>query len=320
MEQNLLDAWAHVEDYVEKLTGVRVPLSHHTEGEKKGPCPFCQDLPDGAHNDGFVVFIEGNFFCRKCKAAGRNTAKGWWLPSTFDIDRTLVAKEIEHKKTVKWHQAVAELRSAQSMSEIMGYPLHEQAIDVWMSWGFDENEIKTHHLGFCPSSVTVPDQPSATIPVVYRNKLVDVRHRILQPTDEASKYRSHLPGLRPWFYNADIMGAGQTVHMVEGEKKAIILQRVVGKRTVGYPGINTLDRLAILLEKAKTATGNYPFRSMHFYPDPGTFETIWPYAENLARSGIEVTIYDLNFKVDDFIIDFGPGEFNDQIYFNAITV
>jgi hypothetical protein len=67
---------------------------------------------------------------------------------------------------------------------------------------------------------------SITIPYYWKNKLINVRHRLSKPNG-TGKYRPEMTGLPSAIFNADILdnGDGGWVVLVEGEFKAIILQQ-----------------------------------------------------------------------------------------------
>lgn len=324
--RTVTDFWRNDEEVsrvASEHLGVPVHVTHYRADHKTGPCPFCKDLPFGATEDGFIVWERGNYNCRKCTEAGRPRAKGWWLPDHLKPDGWN-EQYTQHKQEVREataKAAYAELQSPDSIAEIMSYTQNSQRYDIWMTWGFTEEEINRHGLGYCTSSPTAPDIPTVTIPVLLNNKFIDVRHRILAEEQiEGGKYRSHLPGLKPFFYNADVAVSARTLHVVEGEKKAIILKRAVGPNTIAYPGIEILPIWPKLFDYVRKQVNYLPFQNVIFYPDPGTVDAVARTGYEIARLGIRVSLVHLPDKPDDMILNSSPTDFMSETRFNLITL
>lgn len=324
LKPDIFSIW-HSDEQVSRVAsehlGKPVTVAHYKPDQKTGPCPFCAHLPDGADENGFVIFKRGNYWCRKCDMAGRPNAKGWWLPDDYTPqDRNVFREELEKQRQLTRDQAIAELRSPDTIAEIASYTQDTRRFDIWMGWGFSEPEIKKWGLGFCKSSPTARDIPTGTIPVLLENQYIDIRHRLIEESEEGGKYRSHLPGLRPFFFNADVAFSAKTLHVAEGEKKGIILQRAVGPYTIAYPGIKILSLWPELFDLVKKRHPAIPFHEVIFYPDPGTIDEVARYGIQIARLGIKVKIAELIDKPDDMIIDYGVDAFMQELRFCMMTL
>jgi hypothetical protein len=155
-------------------------------------------------------------------------------------------------------------------------------------------------LGLCEACPTRPQSRSLTIPVFYRNKLFDIRHRLLD-ADNGQKYCSHLSGLTPAFFNLDSLLNHPQVYIVEGEKKAITCAATGLTAVVGVPGKDFYGRLAAVVNRLCTAT-----QELIFVPDPGTLDTVVQAAHTIANRTFVVELWE---KPDDFIQQFGVDPF-----------
>lgn len=260
----------------EATRALKQPLKHHAAGEMTGAtCPIC-----GTGHDRLVVFEEGNFWCRKCNH------RGYWKLSSVngvkpDARRT---SDIYREK----------MSGCQDWIEYHDRVLGEQSIrELWGRWGVLEQEIHTWGLGYtdrCPSET---NSPSLTIPVWSNNILTDIRHRLL--SDQVSgKYRSHKPGLKPTIFNVDSIGMSETVLVVEGEIKTIILSRI-WKSVVGLPG-KQHSILELNID---------PLQTVVLMLDPGSDEESQRMAQDLKDRGIRSRIAFPFDKPDDLLLEFG---------------
>jgi DNA primase len=109
----------------------------------------------------------------------------------------------------------------------------------WHAKGVNDETIGKYWLGYCPSCPTDKEgRPSYTIPVTFRGRLLNIRHRLAH-AENGDKYRPQIAGLGAAVFNADVLLApGDYVLVVEGEIKAMVLAQV-GYRAVGIPGANS---------------------------------------------------------------------------------
>lgn len=278
---------------------VGVSLKPHVEGQAVGPCPNCQQ-----GKDRFVVFVEGNFWCRAC-----NT-KGWWRenkPTKEELERIREEKrrniEIMYTKMsrcsdwIKYHDNVSE------------------AVEIWFEHGVGIDSIMRWGLGYCKSAPLCPENESLTIPVFHRGRLVDIRHRLIGAID-GNKYRSHMAGLTPPFFNLDAVASGKRLHIVEGEKKAIILMAAGIAPTISYPGIGFAGNICHMVEQECNGSK----LDIVFIPDPGSFDLppnskeevskLEQAAIDLSNLGHRCFALDLFDKPDDFLHEYGVNNFH----------
>lgn len=271
-------------------------LHYHTSNEATGPCPLCKKETGYAGEDRFIVFEEGNFFCRYANRTGKDH-KGWWL----DAPDRPSPEEIAVKKLASQQEKLKLAAMMTSCNDWQEY--HNQVNEaLWVAQGLDKSAIDKWGLGYCMQApCTEYSTPSLTIPVFNNQKLVDIRHRLLEP-QEGQKYRSHRPGLPAQVFNLDAMGDGETVYVVEGEKKAIVLEHNGFHPTISYPGINNLSLIKdILLQDMCTSQ----VQRFLFIPDPGTQKVVSPLLKILSKEGVKVGLVDLFEKPDDLILQYG---------------
>lgn len=268
---------------------VGVQLKPHVDGQAVGPCPSCNK-----GQDRFVVFAEGNYWCRAC------SIKGWWTqtkPTKEEIEAGKVEKRRNSERVcsamarctdwIKYHEDVAD------------------AIDKWYEHGIGIDSIMRWGLGYCRSAPLAHSCESLTIPVFRGGKLVDIRHRLIDGPD-GNKYRSHMAGLTPQFFNVDAVRSGKRLYVVEGEKKAIVLMAAGIEPAISYPGIGFASSIRTTITEEVQDTP----RDIVFIPDPGSIEKIEQVAMELAALGHKCYILDLFEKPDDFLSEYGNNNFH----------
>lgn len=260
-------------------------LKKHARNQAVGPHPGCP-IPGG--NDRFVVWSDGNYWCRQCDA------KGYWLEKPPD------QAEIERRKKEKEKTLGQLYERMHRCTDWITYNRDGRAVAEWERHGFRREEVEEWGLGFCPSCPVVPTQPSLTIPVFQKGKLYDIRHRLLEPS-APMRYCSHIPGLQPALFNLDAVRPGEPVYVVEGEKKAILVKRA-GLVAIGVPGIGFYKKLNKLVNQVFP-----PEQEVIFLPDPGTTETIVQLSQEMKRA--RLYIVELWAKPDDFILEYGVDRF-----------
>ncbi|MEI8166843.1 MAG: CHC2 zinc finger domain-containing protein [Chloroflexales bacterium] len=104
--------------------------------------------------------------------------------------------------------------------------LNVRAYDWWKARGLSAATIDRFRLGYAPVCPTLPQTDSFSIPVLYRDTVLNIRHRLANPpANKGNKYRPQKAGLGVHLFNADaleIVGA-DSVLIVEGEIKAMVL-------------------------------------------------------------------------------------------------
>jgi len=198
-----------------------IPLRHATGEEYVGPCPFCHDGDDRFH----VWAERGNYWCRMCDA------KGW----VSENDREFTAKELlelrVHALERKQEEHERRLTALERMARCRDHLTYHKLLDdsdraYWHGEGIWDETIDRYLLGVCYRCPTDRQhRPSYTIPVINRDTLVNIRHRIVG-AEGGDKYRPHLPGLGNTLFDADRLYEGHDeIIIVEGEKKAMVLNQ-----------------------------------------------------------------------------------------------
>lgn len=166
-------------------------------------------------------------------------------------------------------------------------------LSYWLSEGIPEESVRKFGLGLCQDCPMYPGHKSHTIPVWEYGKLVNIRHRIINPENPKDKYRPHIPGLGNHMFNSDILSHVDSVVVVEGEKKAIVLdaQRIA---TVAIPGASSF--------KGDWASRFKHLRAVWVALDPG----MEAQSLRIARLiGDAARICNFPTKPDDFLVKYG---------------
>lgn len=205
-----------------------------TSGEASSTCPFCKQ----AVNDGFLIFANNGYLCRKCGVIG-------WIDD--DQKRNaLTPQEIEQIKQRAQYHKQTEREKRQAAIDLMAscedhIRYHEQLKAdsmecLWYQEGMTDALIDEYRLGICYKCPTKRDRSSLAIPVVNGGWLVNIRHRLI--TDGGDKYRPHRANLGNTLFGADDVysDSESSILIVEGEKKRIIVKSQLGGRVVGTMG------------------------------------------------------------------------------------
>lgn len=259
------------------------PLHRHSYDEFAGPCPIC------GGKDRFLVFKTGNAWCRKCKL------KSWW-DKPEDVEAAIAEENMN--RVVMAVEARARMASSEDWREYHDHPGSE-LLDLWRPRLGTSESIDRWSLGYCPSCPMMPDSPSLTVPVWHDGQLIDIRHRLMVSTEETGKYRSHVPGIIPYPFNADAIGVHPEIIVIEGEIKTINLVDGGLPNTVGLPGLQVVDELLQLFQV------NGKTRKAILMLDPGADAEALAIAERILAIGIQVAIADAFEKPDDILLQYG---------------
>ena len=265
--------------------------------ELHGPCPFC-----GTGKDRFIVWPEGNYFCRVCEASGRVPGTGSGPVGRDTLRKVIMAKRAKQQvRLSEWQKGFA-------AGYIKGY--HDAMADMalrayWLEEGITEESIDRYQLGYTPRRTFEGEggrtfsSAAYTLPHVdpVSLALVNCQYRIMDlPEGAGGKYRQE-PGLPPAsFYTLPKVTSGAAV-VVEGGKKAIVLSQLVKRKlqTIGLPGATPSEELYLELEE---------FDVLWLVLDPGPGRGK---AEERAKDflGDRVRIVSIPVKPDDAVTQYG---------------
>lgn len=204
--------------------------------EAASACPFCGQ----AVTDGFVIWENGGYLCRKCGAVGWIDENDPHIPTADEI-RDMQIRQLQRKVAEQEKRLTALEQMHQCTDHIHYYAQarDEQMRDLWYEKGVDDRLIDQYQLGICYHCKTdYPDERmSLTIPVINRGKLYNIRHRLIGG-DPNDKYRPHRPGLGNTLFGADDVYSEDTgsILIIEGEIKRVIVKDRLGGNVVATMG------------------------------------------------------------------------------------
>jgi len=289
--------------FIESRFGISLKRVGRTEWA--GPCPWC------GGKDRFHVWERSNYWCRPgpghCGRAG-------WLDELDGIQKPTAEQLLEwrvaelERKHAEHEKRLTALEQMHTSSEHLLYHEnlnhHIEAVDYWLGEGMTAETIARYVLGYCASCPTAPGYASYTIPVMCQGKLYNIRHRLARP-NSGGKYRPHMPGLPAMIFNADDLNAkSDTILILEGEKKSMI----VGQET-GHANIATMGKQAF---KPEWAPKLAQFNRVFVCYDPDAKEQAYATAKLFGGRG---HVMNLHVKADDFFTRFGgtADGFNDYM-------
>ncbi len=209
-----------------------------TAKEYSSSCPICLG---GGGEDRFLFWPDsGNYYCRQCEAKGFVTdAPGGWSPEARERFMAEAAERQTREREVK-RAALDAMGQCHGLAQQYHERMNGQR-RFWHDKGLTDTTIDAYRLGFCPQCPTYQESPSWTIPVFFRGKLLNIRHRLAEPPSPGDKYRPERAGLPAVMFNADwLLDSREFVVLVEGEVKAMVLSQA-GFPAVGIPGANTFS-------------------------------------------------------------------------------
>lgn len=222
-------------------------ITMHEEGrELHGPCPFCLE-----GKDRFIIWPEGNFWCRVCERSGRVPGAGDGPLSRDTLANVLREKRTKQaKRLTEWQLGYnAGFHDAMKNVDLRAY---------WLGEGITEESIERYQLGYTPSRTFEGEggrtftSAAYTIPLSDPISLQPVNcvYRLMNlPPEAGGKYRQE-PGLPPAsFYSLPKRMSGAGI-IVEGPKKAIVISQLTERRiqVIGWPGIMPSEELYLQLE------------------------------------------------------------------------
>ncbi len=304
----------------ESLTTLKRKSSAGRAEEYAGPCPVC-----GGH-DRFVVQAQ-RWLCRHC------TEGKWKSPiDLIMMTRNLPFKDacrmIEGEKPMtpaereriateraeraareleesikRANEALEALRKAQSWTRYHAQlECDDSARDIWRKRGIPDVYQDIFNFGYDPRHVYYSDDnqhvsASLTIPVfAMGGECVNVRHRLLSPSNPSDKYRPERAGLpaSAWFADPSLSHP-KSLLVVEGEIKAAVSYIAADDPTMqvaGMPGkSNGVETIAGYLD---TVDG-----PVYILPDPDAVDLARADCDFVGRERARLVL--LPDKIDDMI-------------------
>jgi len=211
------------------------------EFRSDGGCPWCGDGGKGRHSRRFKLFVNGRsgprVWCRSCGKKAFIDSLDKQKPLTAE-ERLVLKKAAEERRARELADQIDALERIKSMDVHLRYheALTPSAYEYWITQGISPSSMNHYKLGFCDKCPTAPYSSSHTIPVVWRDELWNVRHVLTNPNGQG-KYRPQMGGLPITLFNADMLDiGGEECMLVEGEKKAMVVQERTGIPTIGTMG------------------------------------------------------------------------------------
>jgi len=292
IEQRIIEAgirWPHLE------------FKRKTHQEASAPCPFCFL----ANRDGFLIFANGGYWCRKCNTAGWINENDPHPPTQQELLEVRI-RELE-RQTKEHETRLAALEEMARCTDHIAYhdALTDQYREYWFGEGIFDGAIEKFLLGFCSQCPTYPLSPSYTIPIINEGKLENIRHRLVAP-DGAGKYRPHRAGLGASLFNADSLETKpSSVIVCEGEKKTIVLDQA-GFDAVGICGQRTFKR-----QWLAQFTG---ISTVYVTLDPDAMESAHKLAMMFGSRG---RVVQTPMKIDDAITRYGASSEDVEAWLRA---
>ena len=280
---------------------LRVSLHHHSSGQAAGPCPYCGGR-NKADSNRLCVWETGNYWCRKCDR------RGWWLESTPDEGRKRAGEQQQEREARALRERATMARS-QAWREFHEYGLQNGGVGNWEARGVDRSDYLRRGLGVVHRPAIGPDCDWLTIPVWYRNVLMDVRLRSLStdPAYSGPRYRSLKAGVPPHPYDLDSIRRYRDILLVEGEIKSILINKA-GYGVVGLPGVR-----GGLPDLYRACGDLHPTQTITIGFDPGADLEAEAVAEGLYRVGATVLVASFFDKPDDLLQIDGSGVFDEVL-------
>lgn len=274
-------------------------------------CPFCggtpspQKVAEGRGNEPADRFISWpittgqlRYYCRGCKQRGFTGS-----PSEEEIIQyTKMAKDTEaeefHKAQAHKKQAIEAMNKA-GLAQKFHDDLNGHTPHLASRWGLEEYTIREFRVGYCNVCPMFKTSDSYTLPYLWGETVINIRHRLLQPNG-ADKYRPHARGLGNALFNANILKDAEvdSVCLFEGEFKTLVLWQN-GFYSVAIPGVTAFQEPWVQhFEELKR---------VYVVMDPGEIEKsmAYKYAGWLSKVVKEVRVVNLFAKPDDMFTRYG---------------
>lgn len=279
-------------DLASKALGVKV--LRQTDEKGKSPCPKC------GGDDRFLSWLfELNGTCMRC---GYHVRWG-------DVDKQVIAQIKKEKQTT----AIQLRKKMHGNTDWHKYADHPLALDLWAKEGVSTQSCNKYGLGHNPAfrikdGNDFVEVPTMTMPNFYKGRLMDIRHRLMIPEKDQvrlGKYRSHLPKLMPFPFLADNICTEKPVVIMEGGKKAIIVDQYqndpdCAMLVSGIPGVQMVEYVLFILGRKEVRNKIYWMLD----PDQPTSVSV-ALARQTADLGFPSYVCHTFMKPDDMVREFG---------------
>ena len=273
----------------ENILGVKLNVGNRNNDlAADGPCPVCggSDRLLVYRNTGFAYCTHSDCGFKKWLYGKPNNDSIKESFSLLSKDRAIILDRFRHIDWQDYH---------------LNYLSSERAINLWNDRSMSIEDCSTFGLGYAENGPDHIGKESLTIPIFFRQRLVDIRHRFIEVVKKG-KYSSHFPKLLPFPYNGDGVFSKSDLLLVEGEIKAIHFLKN-GVNAVGFPGKNMgsycLATLAPYLNFNQRWT-------IAFDPEEDTEVEARIIGSRLLQYGVkDVRICFFPLKPDDFLIRYG---------------
>ena len=208
--------------------------------EWHGACPVCR-----TGRDRFIVWKEGNYYCRQCGEKGFLKLDDSRKLSYNEIKALMQQREEESKAARK--KSLESWQSQLDLNKVMSWHnnLTPEMRIQWNNDGIPDYVLDSYCVGFNPTKWISVDGnmisvPAYTIPIVSNQtkKIVNIQFRLVNPPAGVGKYRqvNEIPAA-PAYMSEET--EGDFLLIVEGWKKAVVVFNFIGKsfQVVGIPGI-----------------------------------------------------------------------------------
>ena len=227
----------------ERHFGVRFVHVTRDEFRSMDGCPWCMDGGGSGHGDRFRLFLGGKssprVWCRQCGGLQFLDSLDGKTFSDEELQalREQMEQRREEEKKVQ-EKALAAIMSSQDHVRYF-HNITEEAVNYYLAEGLSHDSIQHYKLGYCAQCPTASYSASYTIPITYKQKLFNIRHRLISPNG-SGKYRPHATNLPPMLFNADLLETESRFGLlVEGEKKSMVVTQETGIPSVAIMGNTT---------------------------------------------------------------------------------
>jgi hypothetical protein len=171
---------------------------------------------------------------------------------------------------------------------------------AWLARGLDESWQGFWNLGSCDDKKIMfkgeeYHTPTLTIPLVDREyKLLNIKHRLVNPPKDNDKYRPERDGLGafpPFFAWPELEYTTPTIFIIEGEIKAMVAATITPTAEWQFVGVPGQDGFA------KIDPEQLKGHEIVVVPDPGSELKAWNFAKSIHAKWLH-----LPQKIDDMII------------------